>query len=104
MSESIWFDTVVGQTTMGGAARRSVIPDLAQHYAAKGETIQAQGTRYRRICTTVCFDKYEQDLLATVGADVGQLYDEAESRGLPMCMAFFSRVALHNLLSQVARS
>jgi hypothetical protein len=104
LSERIGFDTVVGQTTMGGAARRSVIPGLAQHYEAKGETMQAQATRYRQICTTVCFDTYEQDLLATVGADVGQLYEEAESRGLSMCMAFFSRVAVHNLLSQVARS
>lgn len=89
---------------MGGTARRSVIPDLVIHYARKGETAQAQGLRYRQICTTVCFDEYEQGLLAVVGADAGRLYAEAESQGLTMCMAFFSRAAVHSLLSHVARS
>jgi hypothetical protein len=95
---------MTGQTTMGGAARQPVISMLAQHYALTGETAQAQTLRYRQICATVCFDKYEQDLLATVGADVGRLYEEAEVLGHPMCMAFFSRAAVHKLLSQVAQS
>ena len=104
LSGGIGLDAVVGQKTMGGAGGRLVIPDLARHYETKGETMQAQAMRYRQICAAVCFDKYEQDLLAAVGADAGRLYEEAESRGLPMCMAFFSRAAVHNLLSQVARS
>jgi hypothetical protein len=89
---------------MGGAARISVLDDLVLHYTLKEETAQSQGLRYRQICTTVCFDEYEQGLLAVVGADAGRLYAEAESQGLTMCMAFFSRAALHILLSHVARS
>jgi hypothetical protein len=89
---------------MGGAARISVLDDLVLHYTLKGETAQAQGLRYRQICTTVCFDEYEQGILAFVGANAGRLYAEAESRGLSMCMAFFLRAAVHILLSHVARS
>ena len=104
LSEKTGTGAGTGLMNMGGAARISVIPDLVLHYVLKGETAQAQGLRYRQICPAVCFDEYEQGLLAGMGADAERLYVEAESQGLPMCMAFFSRAAVHNLLAQVARS